>query len=182
MWWFTPQEIERLCAQDPDMFARFYTKTVDGFFRFLKATYAMDDAQREDLLSDFYLKCRRVLGTYNAQYSFEGYVWTIFRNFLKDHFKKHAELHEDSAWLEAVGGIRDDDMLGVLETDYAFSRIQQELARLDEVSQQIIVLKFIEEKTYEEISAMLACSVETLRKRVSRALQKLRDQLSSESS
>jgi len=137
----------------------------------------LDAAQKEDLLSDFYLKCWRSLGSYNAQYSFESYVWTIFRNFIKDHFKKHTETHEDDEGLDRLLDHKDDGMLDVMEQDFTYGLIQDALSHLDEISQQIIVMKYVEEKSYEEISAMLACSVETLRKRVSRALQKLRDQL-----
>lgn len=178
MFGLTPQEIERVCAQDADVFSRFYTQSVNIFFRYIKAHYFMEDPEIHDLLSEFYLKCRKNLHKYNPEYAFETFVWTIFRNFIKDHFKKIKETYPDADVLEDLaGGSDEDEALEILEQSYAFEQIKDGLAALDELSQTMISLRFIEEKTYEEISVMLDCSVETCRKRLSRALKKLKQNI-----
>ena len=67
----------------------FYTKTVDTLFRYLQAHYFLDNQSIEDILSEFYLKFWRVIHKYDKQFKFESYVRVVFKNVIKDYFRKH---------------------------------------------------------------------------------------------
>ncbi len=64
-----------------------------------------------------------------------------------------------------------------LEADYQFGQIQLALQTLDSDSQEVIFLKYIEDLSYEEITALIGGTQEALRQRLSRALKKLKDVL-----
>jgi RNA polymerase sigma factor (sigma-70 family) len=50
---------------------------------------------------------------------------------------------------------------------------------LDELSKEIVFLRFIEDKSYTEIEEQLEISQDAIRQRISRALKKLKDLLNS---
>jgi RNA polymerase sigma factor (sigma-70 family) len=85
-------QAKKLKAQDPNAFNEFYLETVDVFFRYINANYFVPKQDAEDIISDFYVKFREAVKSYNPEFSFTGYFWTIFRNIIKDHFKKTSEL------------------------------------------------------------------------------------------
>lgn len=169
--------VERIQRKDAEAFSVFYTKSVNRFYRYLKANYYLTDAEKDDLLSDFYLKCWTNIEKYDPMYSFETFVWTMFRNLLKDYFKKAKEVHPDDDELIDAAGASDDDVIGLLETDFQMEKIQQAMTCLDGPYQEVIFFKFIEEKSYEEISQILVIGQDAVRQRVSRALKKLKESL-----
>jgi RNA polymerase sigma factor (sigma-70 family) len=72
-----------------------------------------------------------------------------------------------------------EDMTAFLETEFTFEQIQQAMTQLDEGNQELLFLKFIEEKEYAEIADILSISQESARQRCSRALKQLKQIISS---
>lgn len=83
----------RLQQRDESAFATLYNETADIFFRYLKATYFLDTAEIEDILSSFYVKLWQTLPRLKADASFSGRIRTIFKNLTKDYFKSHSSIH-----------------------------------------------------------------------------------------
>ncbi len=52
-------------------------------------------------------------------------------------------------------------------------RIYAQLNKLDELSQEIILLKFVEDLTYEQIGKVLNIQSDAVRKRASRAIKQI---------
>jgi RNA polymerase sigma-70 factor (ECF subfamily) len=71
----------------------------------------------------------------------------------------------------------ENDLTEFLEHEYKFEQIQQAMKELDDGSKDIVYRKFIEEKSYEEISYLLEISEETIRQRLSRAIKHLKELL-----
>lgn len=177
MFWLSEDVVVRLQKKDPEAFSAFYTKSVNRFYRYLKANYFLTDAEKDDLLSDFYLKCRTNIEKYDPLYNLETFIWTMFRNLLKDYFKKSKEVHPDEEELIDAAGVTDEDQVDILEKDFQMEKIQQAMTQLDGPFQEVLFFKFIEEKTYEEIGQILILGQDAVRQRVSRALKKLKETL-----
>lgn len=171
-----------LVQQDEEAFNKFYLDTVDIFFRYLKANYFMDDDDMQDIVADFYIKCRNGFPSFDINQNFSGWVWSIFKNTLKDFWKKKWE----SAFSEIdpenevpfEDSLEDEtDYTQILDNEYTFSQIQKAMVELDETNKEIISLKFIEDKSYEEIAQILWISQDLVRQRCSRALKALKVKL-----
>ncbi|MDR2190275.1 MAG: sigma-70 family RNA polymerase sigma factor [Candidatus Peribacteria bacterium] len=67
-----------------------------------------------------------------------------------------------------------DDYRELLEAEFTFEQIQHVMTQLDEQIQEILFLKFIEEKEYTEIAEILTISQATARQRCSRALKQVK--------
>lgn len=176
---FEDEFVQRLISQDEQAFAQFYNMTADIFFRYLTGHYFLSSQDIQDLLSDFYLKCRNWLGGYNQKYSFETYIRTILKNHTKDFFKKRksVQLKDEHIQNEALSEWWEDELLKELQQDFELEMIQEAMGMLDEQSYEVIYHRFIDEMSYEEMSSILDMSQDAVRQRLSRALKKLKQGL-----
>lgn len=173
---------ELLVQQDEEAFNKFYLDTVDIFFRYLKANYFIEDDDMQDIISDFYIKCRNGLPNFDIDQSFSGWVWSIFKNTLKDFWKKRWESAFSEIDTESELSFEDsledeEDFTQILDNEYTFEQIQQAMYDLDETNKEIISLKYIEEKSYWDIAWILWISQDLVRQRCSRALKALKIKL-----
>lgn len=170
-----------LIQQDAGAFNTFYLKTVDIFFRYLQSAYFLSQAECEDIIADFYVKFRSAVTKYDISQSFSAYVWTVFKNTVKDAFKKQKELPFSYLEYEEEEGesfedrlVDESDFSEFLQQDFELEQIQKAMQELDIVSREILFLKYIEHKENGEIEQILLISQEVIRQRISRALKKLR--------
>lgn len=170
-----------LIQQDAGAYNTFYLQTVDVFFRYLQSNFFLSPEDSEDIIADFYVKFRNAVTKYDINQSFSAYVRTIFRNTLKDYFKKHKELSFSQLDGDDEDGERFEDTLieesevaDLLQQDFELEQIKAAMQELDALSREIIFLKYIEHKSNTEIEEQLLISQEVIRQRISRALKKLR--------
>ncbi len=176
---FNKEFIEKLVKQDQQAFNEFYLKTVDMFFRYINSNFFMSKEDAEDIISDFYMKRWEVCKKYDFKQSFSAFVWTVFKNLVKDSFKKHKDISfssfDDDEWMNFEEKLEDDfDMFELLEADFKMKEIEDAMKKLDLESKEIIYLKFIEEKDNIEIAQILEISNENVRQKISRSLKKLK--------
>lgn len=181
---FDSKFISKLKAQEHNTFNEFYLRTVDIFFRYINANYSISPQDSEDIVADFYVKFRWAIVRHDIKQSFSGYCWTIFKNTIKDYFKKNTDLpftelesrnEDNSSFEENI--IDEEDLTEFLETDFKFEQIQKAMKELDDLSKDIVYRKFIEEKSYDEIGLLLNISQENIRQKVSRAIKQLKQLL-----
>ncbi len=175
--------INRLINKDKKTHTSFYLKTVDIFFRYLNSVYVLTNSECEDIISSFYIRFWSSVSNYDKEYSFESFVWLLFRNITKDYFKKHKERYftefDNDCWTfdENLENEEDLSLKDFLNQDFQQEFIQKAIEELDQESKMIVYWKFIEDKTYSEIADLLQITVVYLRKKLSRILKKLRQRL-----
>ena len=173
---------EQLVQQDEESFNKFYLETVDIFFRYLKANYFINEEDMQDIITDFYIKCWNGFPNFDLNQNFSGWVWSIFKNTLKDFWKKKWETAFSEIDSESEIPFEDsledeEDFTEILENEYTFEQIQKAIVELDDMSKDVISLKFIEEKNYKEISKILWISQDLVRQKCSRAIKTLKIKL-----
>ena len=173
---------ELLVQQDEEAFNKFYLETVDIFFRYLKSNYFMDEDDMQDVIADFYIKCWNGFPGFDISQNFSGWVWSIFKNTLKYFWKKKWETafseidpENDISFEDSLED--EEDFTQILDNEYTLEQIRLAIFELDEMSKEVISLKFIEEKSYWEISEILWISQDLVRQRCSRALKALKIKL-----
>ena len=171
---FTSHFIQTLKTHNQQAFSRFYTDTFDWFWRFLQSRYFLDDTTKDDLIHDYYIKIRRVIDQYDDAWSFETRYWTIFRNHIKDYFKASRETHNDLL-LEPLS--TDAEQLTMVELEFKKEQLDKALWTLDNDSALIVTLRYLEQKEYKEIAMIVWMTESTVRKRLSRALKALKQEI-----
>lgn len=185
---FSEQFIDKLINKDSDSFNIFYNDTVNTFFRYLKWNYYISDEDCYDLISTLYLKIWNWLDNYKHNNNFSSWVWTIFKNLILDYFKvdkylgfsEIEEKNEDNSFsfeeiLESW-----DNVINNINNKFIYNQIIEAINSLDEIYKEILHLKFVEQLSYEEISELTNISNENVRKRLSRAIKMLKQNLNIE--
>lgn len=173
-----------LIQQDAGAYNTFYLQTVDIFFRYLMSNFFLSHEDAEDIIADFYVKFRNAVTKYDINQSFSAYVRAIFKNTMKDAFKKNKELpfslldndyDEKENFEDSL--IDEEEIWSFLQQDFELQQIKEAMLALDSLSREIIFLKYIENKSNTEIEEQLLVSQEVIRQRISRAFKKLREML-----
>ena len=180
---YSKQFLTILKKQDASAFWEIYDTYVDVFYRYIKAHYKIDENDAQDILSDIFVKIWQTLPRIDLDWSLSWFLRTIAKNHIIDHFKRHKEIPFWSISARNTDTEKEErweltlqDPADVLEScniSFTHEKIQEALERLDENYRDPLVLKFVEDLSYEEISQTLNISQDTVRQRISRWLKKL---------
>lgn len=147
--------------------------------------YVGEPEMAKEIVSDFFLKIWENRRNIQINTSVKNYCYTSIRNqSLKylEHLKvlkKYKEYAENRIrhiqFMESVSG---DYPLANLISQEIVEEIETSIDVLPERCKEIFMLSRFEDMSYEDISKKLDVSINTVRKQMSRALEKLRNSLS----
>jgi len=131
--------------------------------------------EAEDLTQEVFLKVYRTLHLYRSESgALETWIVRVARNHFIDHYRKYKtertrttpleEHHEASAWPTA----RVETPADVFDRKDAADRVHRLLAQLPQDQREAVVLRDLEELTYEEISDLLKVPIGTVKSRINR--------------
>jgi len=99
----------------------------------------------------------------------------------KDHNKKKRQSLVFTSSLDDPETLRqasgDRSAIEILELGEEQSVIRQEIAALPKKHRTVIILKYMQDLSYEEIADIIGCSIGTVKSRLSRAKEKLKQRL-----
>jgi RNA polymerase sigma-70 factor (ECF subfamily) len=156
---------------DEEAFRHLYDMYFDKIYSFIFfRTHHKEIA--EDLAEDTFIKSWVRIASVQAE-SFGGWLYSIARNTLIDHYRKHKETVD----LTEIEDILESPQDIVNETDLGLNqKILLDLIRKLNPEQQVVMqLKFIEGLENEEISDMLSKSEGSIRVTQHRAIQRLHE-------
>jgi RNA polymerase sigma-70 factor, ECF subfamily len=176
----TDELIERCLAGDQaawDLIVRqHWRKVFNVAYRFVGRH---DEA--EDLTQDIFLKVFKALRTFDRRANFQTWLISISRNLCIDHYRsirKERELMArdvDPAGLSPVSPGRGP--YGLLEQSALRDRIRTALAALPPTLREAVVLRDLQEFSYQEIADLLRLPEGTVKSRINRGRMELARQL-----
>jgi RNA polymerase sigma-70 factor (ECF subfamily) len=177
------QTVERAQAGDPEAYEALldaYGRRLYGYF--LRATGRHHQA--EDLLSEMMLKLVRNLKSYDHRNRFEPWLFRIAANMVRDGIRRRksrpasvslsAEDEEGKSMAARLASQQRDVDAG-LQAAEASAEIQRALAKLDEETRQMILLRHFGEMSFKDIAATVDCPLGTALAKVHRGLKQLRE-------
>ncbi len=169
------EDLERILAGcrngDPGCFAWLvddYSSRCYGYFYRLTGNRDVS----EDLLSELFVRLVEKIGTYNGG-SFESWLFKIAANIFHDHLRakqRRKKLIEAHAVHMAM-----DHCESASATDDRLDKLQTQLARLDDDTRELIMLRFYGQLSFKEIAAMRPEPIGTTLSKMHRGLKKLRE-------
>ena len=145
--------------------------------------YMRNEEDALDVLQESFIKIFRGLGKFNGQSRFDTWVYRIVVNSCKDMLRKnkrdeHVDMvfenqeHENYIPEIAASGPGPAE---VLERKEEGEYILDCLEKLNFEHKEILILRDVREFSYDEIAEILDCSVGTVKSRISRARQRLKE-------
>jgi RNA polymerase sigma-70 factor, ECF subfamily len=148
-----------------ELFAR-YRQAVFGFF----CRRMVDRAQAEELTQETFIALLRAQERYEAAALFRTYLYAVAYKILRAHRRKTAYRALFSASAEGREPAAESGI------DAAIA-LREAVGKLDRMDREMVLLREFEELSYAEIAAVLHVPVNTVRSRLFRARQALRDLL-----
>ena len=133
----------------------------------------------EDLTQETYAKAWRKLDTLRQASSLRSWLLTIARN---EYFQHLRSRKPETAGLDDLAGRADEgpSPATVVATGERDQRLHEALTRLEPTLREIVALHYFQDLSLREISEVLAIPRGTVKSRLNRALESLREQLEQE--
>jgi RNA polymerase sigma-70 factor (ECF subfamily) len=152
-----------------------FTRLVDRYYercaRFaVRMLGDRDDA--EDALQQTFLRAYRSLGKYQERDRFSAWLYRILVNQCRSAASRRSQRERVFVREEVALANATDRRQGWTGEDEEL--VQRILAELDPLLREAFVLKYIEDLSYEEMSAATGVGVSALKMRVKRACDRLR--------
>jgi len=147
----------------------------------LSLSILLDRAEADDAAQEAFLKAFASLDQYKRDVSFQAWLCRIASNHCLDVLRKKKRQKTDSLdnLVEQKGDQLDDRAAElenrVIEKEEKLALTLRVLSYLSEDQRQILTLRELDGLSYEEISAVLQCSLDAVKARLKRARQQLQD-------
>jgi len=181
--------VERTLSGDSGAFDQIVARYKDRVF-----TYACrmlgDPETADETTQDIFMRAYRYLDHFRGDSKFSTWFYTIVSSTCKNAAKYHglrskmrednAPVNEDGPGIDPVERLKSDTFAPepALERDEIRSLVRTSIQSLPEIYRQVLVLKDINNFSYEEISKILECELGTVKSRLARARLMMREKLS----
>lgn len=170
-----------LRRRDPDLLDRLIEQYHYRLFRYLLYLTGSREAA-EDLFQETWVRVIDRGHQYNGKFKFETWLFTIARNLVVDFQRRKKSLNalfdpdkgEQMQELEAADSPSPADLAAAHEQS---ERVAGALSRLPGAYREVLLLRFQEELSLEEIAAVVAAPLSTVKSRLYRGLSELREML-----
>lgn len=137
-----------------------------------------DSAQVEDTLQTVFIKVYKALPYFRLESSLLTWVYRVALNECKNRRRRrnrYVSLSEiDGAFRQATSDVTPER---IHESQEVAERLRAAVRSLKPKHQQVILLKYLEDLSYEEVAKVIGCSAGTVASRLYRALQILESRL-----
>lgn len=178
----TDEEIAEIVPQDSDVFGVLIRRYEDRLMRYVFRIGGGSRESVEDVVQNIFIKAYINIQSFRKGQKFSSWLYGIAHNECIDYWrrnKKHTQISIDDD-LELAATIASEENIEkdlFLKDDQA--RIREVLNQLPTQYREVLVLRYLEEKEYQEISDILrkpVSTVGTLLHRAKAQLKKLVDQ------
>ncbi|HEY6204344.1 MAG TPA: RNA polymerase sigma factor [Candidatus Limnocylindria bacterium] len=163
----------RASKGDPAAFGTLYDRHVSAVYRYVYYR-VRDDAEAEDLTSDVFMKALRAIPRYEPRQAFLAWLYRIARNAVIDNVRRGGRQvsFEDALLHPEVHNVVDPDLEVLAGSDK--DTLRTALGQLTPLQQEVIVLRFLEGYSTDEIAKLIGKREGTVRGIQFRALGALR--------
>lgn len=169
----------RLRRGDPDALTAILSRYQQRLYRFL-LRLVQDPALADDLFQQTWLRVMEKAGSYDARFRFDAWLFSVARNLAIDHLRRQRgrslDEPDDSGTTPAdrLPSHGPDPLEELLESERA-AILSAAIHELPAIHREVLSLRFEEGMKLEQIAEVAAVPLATVKSRLHRALESLRD-------
>jgi len=178
----TDAEIVRLSLNNQEYFACLIERYQTKLANYIRKIANLSAEDIEDVLQDVFIKVYKNLNNFNPELKFSSWIYRITHNEVISNYRK-LQARPLVINLPAEDDTFLNNLASSLETDNQIDRqllrknINQVLDKLDVKYREVLVLKFLEDKDYQEIADILQKPMGTVGTLISRAKIRFKKEL-----
>ena len=153
------EELVSCVLDDPECYSVLIKRYEDKLKRYIQRITNISNDDAEDLLQDVFISAYENLNSFNQDLSFSSWIYRISHNKTVNNWKKGKKTEGDisvEANLFLVESFFNENSIELeIDQKAVTENIEKIFARMDEKYRQVLILKFVEDKDYKEISDIL---------------------------
>lgn len=157
------EQIRQIQAGDEDAFSKFFETNRDMIYRYIYR-YIGNKVDSEDIAIETFVKFHHNIDKVDASRNIRAYLFRIAHNLVVDFFRKYkytVQLNEDIATGSEEGRDTEKELIHEL------------LEKLPDTYRDLIILKYLEKYSNEDIADIKGKSLDSIKSSLKRARKKL---------
>lgn len=176
----TDEELAVMAEGNIAVFEELISRYEKKLMRYIARIANFSNEENEEVLQEIFIKVWKNINSFSSDLKFSSWIYRIAHNETISIYRKaksrgisdQVELNDELFLPSKI------DFVKELDDKISSHNIQNVLLEMDTKSREILVLKFLEEQSYEEISDILKLPMGTIATRINRAKEKFRGILS----
>jgi RNA polymerase sigma-70 factor (ECF subfamily) len=171
-------DLVQASLSDPESYGAIIRKYSPLLGRYLWRLGVGDEHDRKDLLQEIFIKAYLNLNEYDQDLAFSSWIYRIGHNESVSFFRKKSVRPQTTSIDEYEGlpmpNLIVDDLPNAFDTALTKRSLLEMIYTLDQKYQEVLILNYFEEKSYDEIADILKKPPGTIATLISRAKAKLK--------
>lgn len=167
----TDEELAIIADGNIEAFEEIISRYEKKLARYIARIANFSEAECEEVLQEIFIKVWKNINSFSPDLKFSSWIYRITHNETISIYRKaksrgiteQVELTDDLFLPDKIDFVKD------LDDKISAHNIQNVLLEMDTKSREVLVLKFLEEQSYEEISDILKIPMGTIATRINRA-------------
>jgi len=154
----TDAELIELAKKDPEMFGLLMERYQGQLFHHIRRMTGLGKDDIQDLLQEIFIKIYQKLNEYDEVLKFSSWAYRIAHNHIVDYFRKvsarpQSNSLEDFEWDKIINASFHMEK-DIMNKD-CVEKVKICISQLPIKYKEVLILRFVEEKEYEEIMDIL---------------------------
>jgi len=175
----TDNELVKLSLKDPEWYGCLMQRYESKLSRYIYRISGLNTEDAEDLLQEIFLTVYRNLNDFDQDLKFSSWIYRITHNKVISHHRKvkaRAQQINGEEGEKILSFIKDDTDLAELVNDRITGEVlSRVMGKVDEKYREVLILRYLEEKDYNEISDILKKPPSTIGTLLSRAKKNMHE-------
>lgn len=168
--------VEKILAGNEELFSEIVKRYQNKLFYYI-LRYCKNSEDAQDLLQNVLFKVYKNLRSFNTKRKFSSWIYRIAHNeavnFIRFNFGKIHISIDNNEYLQNTLGTH-DNTLEKIDHKTSIEKLKKIIETLPLQYKDVIILRFFEEKSYEEISDIIRKPVSTVGTLINRAKAKIK--------
>ena len=170
--------VERVIA-NPDFFYCI-VRTYEGQLKaYIARLTNVDNEEVDDILQEAFIKVYQNINNYDSDFKFSSWLYRIVRNETISHWRKNKKRLEDvqlDITEDFIFNLRaDTDLVEEQDKKFVKEDIEAALNKLSFKYKEVIILRYLEDRDYQDISDIIKKPINTVGTLLNRAKKELKN-------
>lgn len=171
------EQLVILSRKDQNNFSYIINRYKLKFFHYVRRISGVNDDDAEDLVQDIFIKIYLNINDFDETQKFSSWAYAIARNLVISNYRKR-KVRPENYKINL-----DDDLMQNIASEINVEKefdqlalkdyVVQAMAQMPEKYREVLILKYFEEKNYQEISDIIKKPIGTVGSMINKAKKEL---------
>lgn len=174
-------ELVVLALENRDDFLHIVNRYKLRLYNYIRRLSSASEEEAQDLLQEIFLKVYLNLNAFDDSFKFSSWIYSVAHNQIISNYRKlraRAEGHAIKLDDYLINNLASDlNIAKNFDESLLKDKISKVLGRLDKRYREVLILKFLEEKSYQEISDIIKRPMGTVASLLNKAKEEMKKEI-----